>query len=69
MSANEEPLIYTNKGNLPIKDLEVRHGWIDNENETRFVQEWWLGDEPVKRAEHVFLKKGLSVKTEVVKLR
>ena len=27
----EEPLIYTSKGNLPIKDLEYRHYWQDEQ--------------------------------------
>ena len=65
----DEPLIYTSKGNLPVKDLEYRHGWVDNDVETRLVQEWLLGDEVVKRSEHIFLKNGIQCKTEIAKLR
>ena len=58
---SDEPLIYTSKGNLPIASLEYRHRWIDSENETTFVEEYWLGDECVKRSVHTMLKKGIEM--------
>lgn len=65
----DEPLIYTSKGNMPIKDLEYRYGWTDNDVETRLTQEWLLGDEVVKSSVHVFLKHGVTVEAKVAKLR
>lgn len=56
----EEPLIYTSKGNLPIASLEYRHGWFESETDITFVEEYWLGEELVKRNVHAKLKKGLD---------
>lgn len=52
-----KPLIWTTKGNLPVEDLKLHHFWIDNDNETTYVEEWYLGEELVKRNVAVMLKK------------
>ena len=56
----EEPLIYTSKGNLPIANLQYRQGWFESESEISFVEEYWLGEEVVKRSVHTKLKRGLD---------
>jgi hypothetical protein len=56
----EEPLIYTSKGNLPIANLQYRQGWFESESEISFVEEYWLGEEIVKRSVHTKLKRGLD---------
>lgn len=56
----DEPLIFTSKGNLPVASLEYKHEWQENENEITLVEEYWLGDELVKRNVHCKLKRGLD---------
>jgi hypothetical protein len=56
----EEPLIYTSKGNLPIANLLYRHGWFESDSEISFIEEYWLGEEMVKRSVHTKLKHGLD---------
>ena len=58
---NDEPLIYTTKGNLAESSLTERVKWIDNEDETIINVEHWLGDECVKRAVHIYKRRGVSV--------
>jgi len=60
----QEPLIWTIKGNLPISSLQYRHQWTDNNNETTLVEEYLLGDEIVKRNVHVMLKQGATSQME-----
>lgn len=62
----DEPLIFTTKGNLPVASLEYRHGWFESDNEISFVEEYWLGEEMVKRNVHTKLKKGLDAPLEQV---
>lgn len=52
------PLVYTIYGNLPVSELTYRHHWIDNDNETTFVEEYLRGDEVVRRSVHTRLKQG-----------
>ena len=52
-----EPLIYTIKGNLPIKDLEYRHWWVVNDNEISFHEQYLFNGEIVKEGAHVYLPK------------
>lgn len=54
----QEPLIWTTKGNLPIASLQYRHEWTDTAVETTLVEEYLLGEEVVKRNVHVMLKQG-----------
>lgn len=56
----DEPLIYTKLGNLPIKDLEYKHWWHENDNEIFFHEEYWYKGELVKKGAHGYLKKGVS---------
>jgi len=56
----EEPLIYTSKGNLPIANLLYRQGWFESDSEISFIEEYWLGEEIVKRNVHTKLKRGLD---------
>lgn len=55
---NDEPLIYTAKGNLPLASIRENVVWVDNEQETTCVVEHWLGEECVKRAIHIYYRKG-----------
>jgi hypothetical protein len=57
---SDEPLIYTTKGNLPIKDLRYQHRWEEDAAAITLIEEYYLDDELVKRSSHVRLKKGLS---------
>lgn len=56
----EEPLIHTSKGNLPVASLRYAHSWEDTPREIIFAEEYYLGDELVRRSAHVYLKKGVS---------
>lgn len=67
---NDEPLIYTSKGNLPIASLEYRHSWeFRPSKETceaiHFVEEYFLEGECVKRAAHVYVAKGLAAESAI----
>jgi len=57
---NEQPLIYTTKGNLPISELDQRVVWTDNADETICASELWLSDECVRREVHIYKRTGLS---------
>lgn len=57
---NDIPMIWTSKGNIPLDSLKEEVHWIDNEEETTCVNEWWLDGECVKRAVHIFKRKGLE---------
>jgi hypothetical protein len=57
---NEEPLIYTSKGNVPIKDLLYRHEWQEDGQAITLIEEYTLNGEVVKRNVHARLKKGLE---------
>lgn len=57
---DDEPLIYTSKGNLPISSLTYRHEWIEDDVAITFAEEYRLDGELVKRSAHSRLKKGLD---------
>lgn len=59
----DEPLIYTSKGNLPIASLQYKSGWQDTEGALVFFEEYWLGEELVKRSAHALSKQGLTGQT------
>lgn len=59
--SDEVPLVWTNKGNLPIADLSYETEWQDYPEQTLFIEMYKLGDEVVKRSVHVMIKKGISV--------
>lgn len=56
---NEEPLIYTTKGNLPIASLEYSHAWDDRPDAIVFSETYKLDGEVVKHAVHVLTKVGV----------
>lgn len=55
-----EPLIHTSHGNLPVSTLRYAPHWEDSADATVFVDEYFLGDESVKRSVHALSKKGLT---------
>lgn len=61
---SDVPLIYTSKGNLPIKDLVYTHFWHEDENSVVLVEEYRLGEEVVKRNAHHKLKRGVDAAVE-----
>lgn len=58
---DDEPLIYTSKGNLPVSSLDYKHQWIEDDVAITFVEEYRLQGELVKRSSHARLKKGLEM--------
>jgi len=60
----DEPLIYTSKGNLPIKDLEYRYWWEEDDNEIAFHETYSLNGEIVKESAHRKLKKGPALQIQ-----
>jgi hypothetical protein len=57
----EEPLVYTSLGNVLASSLEERVVWVDNDEETICAHEHWHDGECVKRAVHIYKRKGLEV--------
>lgn len=57
---NDEPLIYTTKGNLPIASLDYSHAWDDQPTAIVFTETYKLDGEVVKRAVHVLSKVGVA---------
>ncbi len=57
---DEEPLIYTTIGNVPIKDLQYKHYWLESEEATTFVEEYYKDEILVKRNSHSRLKQGIA---------
>jgi len=50
---NDTPLIWTTKGNLPIADLRYVHRREDTPGTVVFIEEYFQGEELVKRTVHV----------------
>jgi hypothetical protein len=62
---NEEPLIWTSKGNVPIASLRYEHAWEDTADAVIFREAWFTADgELVKNNCHALAKKQLSVSGE-----
>jgi hypothetical protein len=57
---NEEPLIYTSKGNLPVASLEYSYAWDDRPDAVVFSETYKLDGEVVKHAVHVRSKVGVA---------
>lgn len=57
----DEPLIWTTKGNLPVSELDFQTLWEDTEDYVKCAPTYWLKStgELVKQDCHVFAKKGL----------
>ena len=60
----EEPLIYTTKGNVPVKDLTVKNMWHDDPDSIVFAREWYLDGELVKREAHVYQRNGIVLEAQ-----
>lgn len=56
---DEEPLIYTTKGNLPVASLTYRTSWVLSDAFIKFTEQYRLGDEVVKESAHVYDRKGV----------
>lgn len=71
---NPVPMIWTNKGNLPLAELEYRSGWQDEtgaaavlRNDPKAVVFWeehWFRGEMVRRSAHVIMRDGVDAFTE-----
>ena len=60
------PLIWTNKGNLPIADLEYKVDWFETNDEIGMSEEYSHEGEVVRRSVHVRKKQGSAVGAEQV---
>ena len=60
------PLIWTERGNLPVADLEYRTGWqVDLPNGVIVFRETYLlNGEVVKQSVHVYKDRGDNSQTE-----
>lgn len=54
----DEPLIYTNKGNLRESQLEYSKEWEFGNDSVKFSETYKLDGEVVKQSAHVFLLRG-----------
>lgn len=61
MSPNDEPLIYTSKGNLPLSALTYKHYRQDTPGNVVFIEEYFLGEESVKRSVNVLPVVGICL--------
>lgn len=59
MHINDEPLIHTTKGNLPVSALTYDTRWEMTDTYVKFVERYLLGGEVVKESAHVLGLKGL----------
>ncbi len=55
-----QPVIYTTKGNLPVKDLTYATRWEVTDDYTKLVETYSLGGEVVRESAHVLTKRGLT---------
>lgn len=61
---DEEPLVYTTKGNLPISSLEYFYRWEHEPEYIKFIEGYTLGGEVVKQSANVLMLKGQQVGVE-----
>lgn len=60
----DEPLIYTAKGNLPVKDLRIEPHWRHAPGEwVALSVRYYLGEELVREDGHQFVFKGLTAES------
>lgn len=58
---NEEPLIYTTKGNVPAASLTYETAWVVNDDFIKFIERHRdASGEVVKESAHVYDRKGVS---------
>lgn len=55
----DEPLIFTSRGNLPIASLQYATRWEETPTYTKFVETYSLNGEVVRESAHVLGKKPL----------
>lgn len=60
-ASTEQPLIFTSKGNLPIASLVYKNYREDTPGNVVFIEEYFLGDESVKRSVHVLPVVGICL--------
>ncbi len=65
---NDEPLIYTIRGNLPIASLEYRTRWEDTPDYVKFVETYLIDGEVVRESAHVYAKRGMFCEAETQQL-
>ena len=52
---DEEPLIWTSKGNLPLAVLKHETRWEQTDTYVKFIETHRFGDEVVREAAHVLM--------------
>ena len=57
---NDEPLIHTSAGNVPVSSLTYATSWEDTAAAVVFVEEYRLAGEIVKRSVHALSKTGIA---------
>lgn len=67
--AQDVPLIWTTKGNLPVDSLEYYIGWEITEDSIVFKEQYRLEGEIVKENAHVKLLKGSDAVPEAEKFQ
>lgn len=50
---NEQPLIWTTLGNLPVSDLTHKVDWRVSPEQIIFTESYYVGDVLVKQSSHV----------------
>lgn len=58
---NEQPLIHTSKGNLPVAELVYVHYWLEDDQSIVFVEEYTHHGEVVRRSVHKKMKLGFNL--------
>lgn len=56
---NEEPLIHTTKGNLPVASLVYGTRWEDTPDYVKLVETYTLNGEVVRESAHVLAKRSI----------
>lgn len=64
-SDREGAMIYTNKGNLPVKDLDYNVEWYEDDDNIIFKEFYRLNGEIVRNSVHVQAKKGMELLPKV----
>lgn len=57
----QEPLIFTTKGNMPVSQLQYVTSWEDTPLYTKFVERYLLDGEVVRESAHVLAREGVSM--------
>lgn len=58
---NEEPMVWTTKGNLPASQLQYSTRWEDTPEYVKFVEIYSLNGEVVRESAHVLARQGASI--------